>query len=180
MVLGAAFWASLGVLFFAWKDAQSSLPALFPTPAVSRELTPAPAGSVPVAIASPAATPTPTLQASPSPIPTATPAPSPSPAADDVGRAPWILLPEPGPGTRVPAGKITVEARARGDAPIAEIRLEVDGAPVRTSLEQRSDTTWRGLAGVSVTPGSHTVRATAVDVRGRSGAFRWTFDVGPP
>lgn len=76
-------------------------------------------------------------------------------------------------------GPLTIEARGRGDAPIAAIRLDLDGGPLAVSLEQRSESTWRGFATAKVAPGSHTVRATVVDEQGRTGSFRWTFDAGP-
>lgn len=95
------------------------------------------------------------------------------------GRAPWILLPQPAPGARVAPGPLVVEARGRGDAPITALRLELDGAGVGASFEQRSESTWRAAASTQITPGRHNVRATVVDDQGRTGSFRWTFDAGP-
>jgi hypothetical protein len=112
-------------------------------------------------------------------LPTAQATVEPTAVATAAGRSPWVLLPQPAPGTRVPPGSIVVEARARGDAPIAEIRLELDGAPLTTALEQRSDSIWRSAANVRVAPGPHTARATVVDAEGRRGAYRWSFEVGP-
>jgi hypothetical protein len=74
---------------------------------------------------------------------------------------------------------LVVEARGRGDAPISAIRLEVDGAALPVSLEQRSESIWRGFASTNVGTGHHVVRATVTDDEGRSGGFRWTFDAGP-
>jgi hypothetical protein len=71
---------------------------------------------------------------------------------------------------------VVVEARGRGDAPIAEIRLELDGSALAVSLEQRSENTWRGYASTVVRPGQHVVRAFVVDDKGRTGSYRWTFD----
>ncbi len=189
ILLGAAFWASLGVLFLAWKDTQSTLPALFPTPVISREVAPEPPGGVPPPSATATPTPatltptsTPRAQSTPTPVlvpavpATATPTLEPG----DGGRAPWVLLPQPAPGARVAAGRVSVEARGRGDAPIVEIRLEVDDAPVPVTLEQRSESIWRAAASVVVGPGTHTVRATVIDERGRSGAYRWTFEAASP
>jgi hypothetical protein len=105
------------------------------------------------------------------PATTATPATS--------GRAPWILLPSPAPGSHVPLGPLTVEARGRGDAPITGIRLDMDGAVLPVSLEQRGEATWRGFAVVRVAAGQHAVRATVVDDQGRAGSYRWTFEAGP-
>jgi hypothetical protein len=95
------------------------------------------------------------------------------------GRAPWILLPQPEPGSRVTPGSVVVEARGRGDAPITTIRLEMDGVALPVALEQRSDSTWRGAATIQVGAGKHAVKATVQDERGRSGGFNWTFDAGP-
>jgi hypothetical protein len=72
-----------------------------------------------------------------------------------------------------------IEARGRGDTPIAAIRLDLDGVPLSVSLEQRSESTWRGFANTNVASGHHAVRATVVDEQGRAGGFRWTFDAGP-
>jgi hypothetical protein len=95
------------------------------------------------------------------------------------GRAPWILLPQPAPGSRVAPGPLVVEARGRGDAPITTIRLELDGAPLPVALEQRSDSTWRGAANIQISAGRHAVKATVQDDKGRVGGFSWTFDAGP-
>ena len=75
-------------------------------------------------------------------------------------------------------GAITVEARGRGDAPITAIGLELDGATLSVTLEQRSESTWRAVANTRVNSGQHTVRATVTDAEGRSGSFRWTFAAG--
>jgi hypothetical protein len=104
-------------------------------------------------------------------VPTASPEPR--------GRAPWILKPQPAPETTTAAGALTIEARGRGDAAITAIRLELDGAPLSVSLEQRSESTWRGFSTVRVSPGKHTVRAVVVDENNRTGSYRWTFDAGP-
>ena len=69
----------------------------------------------------------------PSPV---EPAVTPSPSAG--GRSPWILLPLPAPGARVPPGPQVIEARGRGDTAITTIKLELDGAALGVSLEQRS------------------------------------------
>ena len=103
--------------------------------------------------------------------------PTPTPAAS--GRAPWILLPQPAPGARIAPGPLVIEARGRGDAAITAIRLELDGAALPVSLEQRSESTWRGFASTRITAGQHAVRATVVDEEGRTGGYRWTFDAGP-
>jgi hypothetical protein len=103
----------------------------------------------------------------------------PSPTAEKSGRAPWILLPQPAPDTKVAPGALTIEARGRGDAAISAIRLELDGASLPVALEQRSESTWRGFATVQVSSGKHTVRATIVDDQNRTGGYRWSFDAGP-
>jgi hypothetical protein len=115
---------------------------------------------------------TPSLATSGTPV-----AGTPTPVAD--GRAPWILLPQPAPGTRVAPGPLVIEARGRGDAAITAIRLELDGAPLSVALEQRSESTWRGFANARITSGQHVVRATVIDEAGRTGGYRWTFDAAP-
>ena len=92
------------------------------------------------------------------------------------GRAPWLLMPRPAPSNRVTAGPLVVEARGRGDAPIAQIRLVLDGAALPVFLEQRGDATWRARAAISVAPGPHVVDAVVVDAAGRTGSYRWRFD----
>ncbi len=88
-------------------------------------------------------------------------------------------MPQPAPDSHITPGPIVIEARGRGDTPIASIRLDLDGVPLAVSLEQRSESTWRGFANTKVSSGHHAVRATVVDEEGRSGGFRWTFDAGP-
>jgi len=90
-----------------------------------------------------------------------------------------VLLPLPAPGTRVPPGPQVIEARGRGDSAITSIKLELDGAALGVSLEQRSESTWRGASTAQVAAGHHAVRATVIDDQGRTGSFRWTFDAGP-
>jgi hypothetical protein len=121
--------------------------------------------------------PTTTSRASATATAAATAATTPTPAA--AGRAPWVLLPLPAPDTRIAPGPVTVEARGRGDATITAIRLELDGAALPVSLEQRSESTWRGSATTRVAAGKHNVRAVVVDEQNRSGSFRWTFEAGP-
>ena len=77
------------------------------------------------------------------------------------------------------AGSVTIEARGRGDAPITAIRLDMDGAALPVSLEQRGESTWRGFAVARVAAGQHTVRATVFDDQGRTGSYRWTFEAWP-
>jgi hypothetical protein len=93
-------------------------------------------------------------------------------------RAPWVVLPQPEPGSKVTAGPLVLEARARGEAPITQIRLVLDGVALPVALERRDDTTWRGRASTRVTPGSHTVAVAVVDGQGRTGSYRWQFDAG--
>jgi hypothetical protein len=124
-----------------------------------------------------AATPTfPSAVATPAPSPPEAPA---TPRPSTIGRSPWILLPQPEPNAHVSAGPLTIEARGRGDAPITAIRLDLDGAALPVSLEQRSESTWRGVASTRVSAGQHAVRATVTDAEGRSGSFRWSFAAGP-
>ena len=76
-------------------------------------------------------------------------------------------------------GPQVIEARGRGDTAITAIKLELDGAALGVSLEQRSESTWRGASTAQVGAGHHAVRATVIDDQGRTGSFRWTFDAGP-
>lgn len=92
------------------------------------------------------------------------------------GRAPWVVGPLPEPGSRVAAGALVIEARARGEAPITQIRLVLDGAPLQVALERRDEKTWRGRGSARVAPGTHTVAVTVVDSQGRTGSYRWQFD----
>jgi hypothetical protein len=150
------------------------------TPGVAAAATPrttaAPTSSAPTS-KTPAPTATLVTAATATPLVGAGVALTPTPAAS--GRAPWILLPQPAPDSRVAPGPLVIEARGRGDTPITVIRLDLDGVPLAVSLEQRSDSIWRGFANAQVAPGHHAVRATVIDEQGRSGGFRWNFDAGP-
>jgi hypothetical protein len=173
LLLGSLFWSALGALVGALGAATQSLPVS--KPAVVLTLPPAAtATALVVATALPTrALPTPT------PAPTEQPTPAPTTEETQAGRAPWILLPQPAPGTQVKAGTVTIEARGRGDATITTIRLELDGVALPASLEQRSDTIWRGVATARVSAGGHAAKAVVVDELGRSGSFRWNFDASP-
>ncbi len=174
LLLGSLFWSALGALFGAFGAATQAVPTPRPVPVLVVTVVPVtPALAVTATPAAPnsTATPVPTIEATPRPSPTGVP--------DIAGRAPWILLPQPAPGTRVAAGQVTVEARGRGDATITEIRLELDGAALPVSLEQRGDSIWRGFAATRVAAGQHNVKAVVLDEKGRSGSFRWNFDAGP-
>ena len=99
-----------------------------------------------------------------------------------VVRAGLLALALLGLGEAAPAAfpvAVTIEARGRGDAPISAIRLELDGAALPVSFEQRGEVTWRGFAQTRVAAGQHAVHATVIDERGRSGGYRWTFEAGP-
>ena len=91
------------------------------------------------------------------------------------GRAPWVVAPQPEPNSRVAAGLVVLEARARGEAPITSIRMQLDGAPVQVALDRRDEKTWRGRASVRVAAGTHTVAVSVVDGEGRTGSYRWQF-----
>ena len=95
------------------------------------------------------------------------------------GRPPWVLMPRPEPAARVAPGALVVEARGRGDAPIARIRLVLDGTPLPVSLEQRGDAVWRAQAATRVAAGRHVVDAVVVDAEGRTGSYRWQFTAAP-
>jgi hypothetical protein len=177
LLLGSLAWSAVGALFSALGEAAASLS---PRPAPTR---------FPTAIVAAAVTPTATLRLQPTPsqqptaavaLPTQQPTPVvATPTIVASGRAPWILLPSPAPSSHVQPGSVTIEARGRGDAPITAIRLEMDGAALPVSLEQRGESTWRGFAAVRVAAGQHAVRATVVDDQGRSGSYRWSFEAGP-
>jgi hypothetical protein len=182
LLLGSLAWSAVGALLSAVGSAGASLtsaasppppPTLAPAAAVTPLLASSPTADVP--------TPTllPTAVASPTLAPTAEPQLSSTPTAVVAGRNPWILLPQPEPGAKIPPGPIVLEARGRGDVPIKAMRLELDGAPLSVALEQRSESTWRGSATTRVSPGEHTARATVTDADGRTGSFRWTFTAAP-
>ena len=183
LLLGSLAWSAVGAFFSALGEATSSVSTGRPTPtrltALVTTATSVPAGTPTIAARS--ATSAPTLAetriaaVTPTPEPQGESTPTPAPS----GRAPWILLPQPAPDSHVTPGPVVIEARGRGDTPIAAIKLDLDGVPLTVSLEQRSETTWRGFANTRVASGHHAVRATVVDDGGRSGSFRWTFDAGP-
>jgi hypothetical protein len=176
LLLGSLAWSAVGALMSAIGSAASALSSANAPPVAT--LAPAVAVTPSTAsVATPEVTPqppSPTL--APIVAPTSS-APTPTPAP--TGRNPWILLPQPEPGARVNPGTLTTEARGRGDAPITALRLELDGSPLNVSLEQRSESTWRGFATARVTPGQHAVRATVTDAEGRAGSFRWSFSAAP-
>jgi hypothetical protein len=91
------------------------------------------------------------------------------------GKAPWVVLPQPANGSKVPAGSVTLEARARGEAPITQITFQIDGVAVQGAMDRRDDTTWRGQATTRVAAGSHTVAVFVKDEKGRVGSYRWQF-----
>ncbi|MBV9355921.1 MAG: hypothetical protein JO023_10385 [Chloroflexi bacterium] len=193
LLLGNLFWTALTSLASAVGSISAQLPQdplARASPTVSFAVAPAPttaatleADLAPAPTAgSPTAGPTPepvvpeqtlTPPAPPTAAPTALSA-SETPTAAG-GRAPWVLLPQPEPGARVPRGTIVVAARGRGDAPIADIRLELDGAALHAEIEQRSDSVWLARAATSVAIGPHVARAVVTDVSGRVGAYRWSF-----
>jgi hypothetical protein len=197
LLLGSLAWSAVGALFAALGDATAAFPlgkppatrvaalvAATTTPRLIATTVATPVGTAvptirPTEVAPATPQPTPTTAAQPTATtatqPTATALPTPVVA----GRAPWILLPQPEPGSRVAPGSLVVEARGRGDAPITTIRLELDGVVLPVSVEQRSDSTWRGAATTQVGAGRHAVKATVQDDHGRSGGFSWTFDAGP-
>lgn len=195
VVLGGVFWLSIGALLGAWDGARSALPEV--VPGLDRAFSPPP--STPTALplaAAPSVLIEGTDRSAPQildePLPDSTPAPTPQPTVPVVAtpvptptvpmeqRPPWVLLPQPPAGDRVNAGTIVVAARGRGDAPISEIRLELNGAPLPVTMDQRSETIWRAEARTTIGPGRHNVRAVVVDARGLTGSHRWTFDAVPP
>jgi hypothetical protein len=181
LLLGSLAWSAVGALVSAVGSAASALssanappPTLAPvvavTPAQVPTSGPLPETPVPTPVVSDTREPTQVLvETTPTAVVVATPTVVPS------GRNPWILLPQPEPGGKVPPGQVLVEARGRGDAPITAMRLEIDGSALPVAFEQRSDSTWRGSASTRVTAGQHSVRASVTDAAGRSGSYRWSF-----
>lgn len=181
LLLGSLAWSAVGALFSALGNVTSSFSPARPTPfSISAVVaTPTP-GNTPRPTVEPTAATTPerppfTATAIAEPA-TPTPAVAPSATPARTGRSPWLLLPQPAPDSRVQPGALTIETRARGDTTISAIRLELDGVALPVTIEQRSESTWRGFATAQVGPGKHTVRATAVDDQNRTGSYRWSFD----
>jgi hypothetical protein len=194
LLLGSLAWSAVGALFSTVGEAAEAFTSSKPTPPKlgvglgiaspqptvrSTDTSGTPGAVVVLATQTSASkatqqpTSTPSSVAGPSPTPVSL---TPTPSA--TGRAPWILLPLPAPGTRVAPGQLVIEARGRGDTDVKSMTLELDGAALGVSLEQRGESTWRGSATAQVNPGHHTVRATVIDDQGRSGSYRWTFDAG--
>lgn len=94
--------------------------------------------------------------------------------------APWVVQPMPPPGSRVSPGPLTVEAYGHGQAPITEVRLELDDAALPVTLDQRSELVWRGRAATAVKSGHHVLQAVVVQADGKSGSYRWSFEAGAP
>jgi hypothetical protein len=199
LLLGSLAWSAVGALFSTLGDAAAAVtssgtpaPKLgvvvgtpSPLPAArSTDTSGTPTLGVATQTSASKATPEPTLDLTPTIdpstalTPTSETALTPTPSAS--GRSPWILLPLPAPGARVPPGAQVIEARGRGDTAITAIKLELDGTALGVSLEQRSDSTWRGSSTAQVGAGHHSVRATVIDDKGRSGSFRWTFEASGP
>jgi hypothetical protein len=197
LLLGSLAWSAVGALFSAVGEAAAAFTSSgTPTPKLGLGLgtpSPQPATRSTERPANVAATQTsadkaarePTVAVTATVLPTTEMTPPPetptalTPTPSAAARSPWILLPQPAPGARVAPGPLVIEARGRGDTTITAIRLELDGASLGVSLEQRSESTWRGSSTIQVSAGHHAVRATVVDDQGRTGSFRWTFDAGP-
>ena len=179
LLLGSLAWSAIAALAGAIGAAGSALSAAHPSTATLAPVvtvTATDAATPVVATTTPEAGVVVVATLTPEPSVAATSEVAATPTAAVAGRNPWILLPRPEPGTSVPPGPVVVEARGRGDAPIAAIGLDLDGTPLPVALEQRSESTWRGFASARVAPGQHTVRATVTDADGRTGSFRWTFN----
>jgi len=180
LLLGSLAWSAVGALVSAVGAAGSALRSANPPPMTLAPVAAATASPIVVVEATATLPPeAPTAAPTPSPIATPTPEVQPTPIGVVAARNPWILLPQPAPGTRVAPGQLVVEARGRGDVPIAAMHLELDGAALPVALEQRSESTWRGSASTRVSAGDHTVRATVTDADGRTGSYRWTFTAAP-
>jgi len=187
VLLGSLFWSAIGALLSAVNGIVASSPvAALAAPTRTPEATivvlqptPPPPTAAPTP-APPRPTPTAPVATAEPPPPEQTPAPTPTAGAAAEGRPPWVLLPRPEPGARVSPGSVTLEARGRGDAPIADIRLALDGTPLAVTLDQRSEAIWRAQASASVAAGRHVAQALVVDAAGRTGSYRWTFEAAPP
>ncbi len=196
LLLGNLFWSAVTSLAAAIGAVSAQLPEdpfVRPSPTVTvagaavpteGAIATTPLVTMTIAVVVPtsgrAREPTPTPAATPTPVSTEVPTvetPTARPTA--AGRAPWILLPQPEPGAQMPRGPIVVAARGRGDAPIADLRLELDGAALHAQIEQRSDSIWLAQASTTVTSGPHAARAVVTDAGGRVGAYRWSFSVVP-
>jgi hypothetical protein len=182
LLLGSLFWSAMGALFSAFGEAKEALPVS--RPALGLAVTAEPSVrpiSTPIPTLQPTAVPTVAPTTQPTPMPTSAPtsAATSAPTATASGRSPWVLLPQPAPGSKIAPGPVVVEARARGDAAISSIQLELDGAALQVNVEQRAENTWRGAATARVGAGQHSARAIIIDAEGRRGAYRWTFEVGP-
>ncbi len=187
VLLGSLFWSAIGALLSAVNGIVASSPvAALAAPTrtpqatiVVLQPTPPPPTAAPTPTP-PRATPTALVAAAEPTPPEPTPAPTATAGAAAEGRPPWVLLPRPEPGARVSPGSVTLEARGRGDAPIADIRLALDGTPLAVALDQRSEAIWRAQASASVAAGRHVAQALVVDATGRTGSYRWTFEAAPP
>ena len=180
LLLASLAWSAVGALFGAIGSASSALTSARQPATLGPVVAVTPSPAIVVVTGTPPRT-TPTAEpTSPPAQPTAAPTKpaAATPAPESAARNPWILLPQPEPGSKVAPGSVTVEARGRGDVPITTIRLELDGAVLPVSLEQRSESTWRGFATIRLAPGEHAVRAVVTDADGRSGSFRWSFVAG--
>jgi hypothetical protein len=180
LLLGSLAWSAVGALVSAvgaagnaLASANSSPPTLAPAVAITAQPSPTDVLAPSVVVDTPA--PTPLISVTEVATATVLPSPVATPTAVPSGRNPWILLPQPEPGAKVSPGQVLVEARGRGDVAIKEMHLELDGAALPVSLEQRSDSTWRGSASTRVAAGQHNVRASVTDAAGRSGSYRWSF-----
>jgi hypothetical protein len=183
LLLGSLFWSAVGALVSAVGQIPNALSGSRPSPTRVLEAQATPtvrSAATPLVAVEPAPrSATPTLETRPAtPTPQLTPAPTSQATPETSGRAPWVLMPQPAPDTRVPPGSVVLEARGRGDAPVTAIRLELDGASVPVTLEQRGDTVWRGWAAIQVSPGKHVARAVVTDAEDRSGSYRWSFEAG--
>jgi hypothetical protein len=177
LLLGSLAWSAVGSLLSAAGSASAALSAQNRPVATLGPVVVAVSSPTPLPVATPTVAPVVGAVVTATPQPTEVVAPTQTPVV--TARNPWILLPQPEPGGHVAVGMLTVEARGRGDAPIAAIGLELDGGVLPVSLEQRSESTWRGFANTRVSAGQHAVKATVIDAQGRSGSYRWTFSAGP-
>lgn len=113
----------------------------------------------------------------PSPIIVALPSPSASPTAPAGWRIPVMSRLLPIPNTTVPAGSVEIGARVSGSTDLTEVTLLVDGAAVQPEVATQSPLVWIVSYTSRLGPGRHEVRISARDREGRTGGYRWFFDV---
>lgn len=132
-------------------------------------------GGVPTPTPTPSPTPTPTPSPTPTPTPTPTPSPTPTPTPTPTSTPPSIVLAAPSAATVFQL--VTMSATASvGGYPLASVSIAVsedNGSTWATVVADSSPSNPSDLESVSyvfTAAGTATVRATATDTQGRTGA----------